>query len=145
MGSLGVSGIKRAQIKEVLQRIEKTGHVETAYRVLQLIRWIFEYAIVEEICEHSPCLGLSKTLSALRRSPLLFVRPGEHRKADWSEFDLDGAHPQWRIPAARMKMREQHLVPLAKQAVAILRELQPLTGPTGLVVSWTAKPCPADE
>jgi integrase len=63
----------------------------------------------------------------------LFVRPGELRKADWSEFDLDGAHPQWRIPAARMKLREQHIVPLAKQAVAILRELQPLTGPTGLV------------
>jgi integrase len=63
----------------------------------------------------------------------LFVRPGELRKADRSEFDLDGAHPQWRIPAARMKMREQHIVPLAKQIVAILRELQPLTGPTGLV------------
>jgi integrase len=56
----------------------------------------------------------------------LFVRPGELRKADWSEFDLDGAHPQWRIPASRMNMREQHIVPLAKQAVAILRELQPL-------------------
>lgn len=167
VGSLGVSGIKRAQIKEVLQRIEKTGHVETAYRVLQLIRSIFDFAIAEEICEHSPCLGLSKTLSArptrhhatitdpkqvgellraidgyggtfpvacaLRLAPLLFVRPGELRKADWSEFDLDGTHPQWRIPAARMKMREQHIVPLAKQAVAILRELQPLTGPTGLV------------
>lgn len=55
IGSLGVSGIKRAQIKEVLQRIEKTRHIETAYRVLQLISSIFEFAVAEEICEHSPC------------------------------------------------------------------------------------------
>jgi len=54
------------------------------------------------------------------------VRPGELRKAEWKEFDLD--HHEWRIPAARMKMREQHIVPLAKQAVAILRDLQPITG-----------------
>lgn len=63
---------------------------------------------------------------ALRLAPLLFVRPGELRKAEWSEFNLDAA--EWRIPAARMKMREQHIVPLSTQAVAILRELHPLTG-----------------
>lgn len=63
---------------------------------------------------------------ALRLAPLVFVRPSELRKATWSEFDLDGA--MWSIPAGRMKMREKHLVPLSRQAVAILRELQPLTG-----------------
>jgi hypothetical protein len=47
-----------------LHRIEETGHIETAYRVLQLISSIFEYAVAEEICEHSRCQGLSKTLSA---------------------------------------------------------------------------------
>lgn len=63
---------------------------------------------------------------ALKFAPLVFVRPGELRKAEWSEFDLDKA--EWRIPAERMKMREVHIVPLSAQAVAILRGLQPLTG-----------------
>jgi len=66
------------------------------------------------------------TALALKLAPLVFVRPGELRAAAWSEFDLDGA--EWRIPAARMKMGEQHIVPLASQALAILRELYPLTG-----------------
>ena len=63
---------------------------------------------------------------ALKLAPLVFVRPGELRGAEWCEFDLEGA--EWRIPAARLKMREQHIVPLSRQAVAILRELQILTG-----------------
>lgn len=63
---------------------------------------------------------------ALRVAPLLFVRPGELRKAEWSEFDLEGA--EWRIPAARMKAREQHIVPLSTQALAIFQELHALTG-----------------
>ncbi|MEO9078676.1 MAG: integrase arm-type DNA-binding domain-containing protein [Rhodanobacter sp.] len=63
---------------------------------------------------------------ALKLAPLVFVRPGELRKAEWSEFDLAAA--VWRIPAGKMKMREEHIVPLPVQAVAILRELQPLTG-----------------
>jgi integrase len=70
--------------------------------------------------------GSLVTKCALRLAPLVFVRPGELRKAEWSEIDLDVA--QWRIPAARMKMREEHIVPLAPQAVAILHELHPLTG-----------------
>ena len=70
--------------------------------------------------------GSLVTKCALRLAPLLFVRPGELRHAEWAEFDLDAA--QWNIPAEKMKMREPHLVPLAPQAVAILRELQPLTG-----------------
>ena len=63
---------------------------------------------------------------ALKLAPLVFVRPGELRQAEWAEFDLDAA--EWNIPAAKMKMREPHLVPLSTQAVAILRELHPLTG-----------------
>jgi integrase len=70
--------------------------------------------------------GSPVTKCALQLAPLVFVRPGELRKAEWSEIDLDGA--QWRIPAARMKMREEHIVPLAPQAVEILRELHALTG-----------------
>jgi len=63
---------------------------------------------------------------ALRLAPLLFVRPGELRHAEWSEVDLDKA--QWNIPAEKMKMRLPHLVPLCHQAIAILREIHPLTG-----------------
>ena len=70
--------------------------------------------------------GSFVTMSALRLAPMLFVRPGELRHAEWSEIDFDKA--EWRIPAAKMKMREQHIVPLCRQAVAILRELHPLTG-----------------
>lgn len=56
---------------------------------------------------------------------LTFVRPGELRLAKWSEFDLDAAEPIWRVPQERMKSRESdHLVPLATQTVALLRELK---------------------
>lgn len=70
--------------------------------------------------------GQPATDYALKLLPLTFVRPGELRGAEWSEFDLDRA--EWRIPGARMKMREQHIVPLSSQAVTLLRELHPLTG-----------------
>jgi integrase len=70
--------------------------------------------------------GQHVTRCALRLAPLLFVRPGELRAMEWAELDLDAA--EWRIPAHRMKMREAHVVPLALQAMVILRELQPLTG-----------------
>lgn len=63
---------------------------------------------------------------ALQFAPLVFVRPGELRHAEWSEIDLDGA--TWELPAEKMKMRLPHVVPLSRPAVAILRELYPLTG-----------------
>jgi integrase len=65
------------------------------------------------------------TRFALKFAPLVFVRPGELRKAEWKEFDLD--KKEWRIAAERMKMREQHIVPLSTQALLIIKELQPLT------------------
>ncbi len=72
--------------------------------------------------------GQATTRAALRLAPLVFVRPGELRGAEWSEFDLDTQEPLWRIPASRMKMREIHLVPLSRQAAEILRDLRGLTG-----------------
>jgi integrase len=79
----------------------------------------------------------SKVVScALRLAPLVFVRPGELRGAEWAEIDLDGA--EWRIPGARMKLGIDHIVPLSVQAVAILREIQPLTG-TGRFVFPSAR------
>ena len=72
--------------------------------------------------------GQPATGYALKLLPYCFVRPGELRLAEWGEFELEGKEPQWRIPAGRMKMREQHIVPLARQVVALLKELQPITG-----------------
>ena len=66
---------------------------------------------------------------ALRLQALTFVRPRELREATWPEIDFKAA--EWRIPPARMKMRQQHIVPLSRQAIAILRELHSLTGPDG--------------
>lgn len=70
--------------------------------------------------------GYFVTKCALRIAPMVFVRPGELRKAEWAEIDLDKA--EWNIPAERMKMREPHLVPLSTQTVEILRELHAFTG-----------------
>lgn len=167
IGKQSIREVKRPDVRDVLRRIESTGRVETAHRVLQLCNAVFEYANHDEIADHNPCGGLQEILPpvqerhhasitepkrvgellraidgftgtlpvgcALRLAPLLFVRPGELRKAHWSEFELDAEEPTWRIPAARMKMREQHLVPLSRQAVAILQDLRPLTGPDGYV------------
>ncbi len=70
--------------------------------------------------------GSFEVASALKLAPLVFVRPGELRGAEWSEIDFDAA--MWVIPGGRMKGGEDHMVPLSKQAVAILREIEPLTG-----------------
>lgn len=70
--------------------------------------------------------GSPVTKCALRLAPMVFVRPGELRRAEWPEINLEKS--EWRIPAARMKMREQHIVPLSSQAVEVLGELHPLTG-----------------
>ncbi|GAB2663041.1 tyrosine-type recombinase/integrase [Arenimonas aestuarii] len=66
------------------------------------------------------------TRCALQFVALTFARPGEVRGAEWAEIDLDRA--EWLIPAERMKMKREHVVPLSAQAVAVLRELEPLTG-----------------
>ncbi|MDQ6955202.1 MAG: site-specific integrase [Mariprofundaceae bacterium] len=63
---------------------------------------------------------------ALKLSPLVFVRPGELRQAEWHEVDFDKS--EWRIPASKMKMKAVHVVPLSKQSIDILKEVQALTG-----------------
>lgn len=70
--------------------------------------------------------GHFPTRCALQLAPMFFVRPGELRQAEWAEMDLDAA--EWNLPAHKMKTRQPHIVPLATQAVAILRALYPLTG-----------------
>ena len=63
---------------------------------------------------------------ALKFAPLVFVRPGELRHAEWSEIDFENA--EWNIPAGKMKMKEPHLIPLSQQAIEILKEIKNLTG-----------------
>jgi len=70
--------------------------------------------------------GSFVVLSALKLAPFVFVRPGELRKAEWKEIDFDQSG--WTIPAEKMKMRRPHIVPLSRQAIEILKALEPLTG-----------------
>src|SRR5262249_37167247 len=70
--------------------------------------------------------GQVTTMAALKLAAILFVRPGELRRAEWTEFDLDAA--EWKIPAVKTKMRRIHRVPLPHQALVILRDLHSVTG-----------------
>ena len=70
--------------------------------------------------------GLVSVRYVLKLIPYFFVRSSELTKAEWAEFDLDKA--EWRIPAERMKMRQMHIVPIARQPLAILRELHAFSG-----------------
>lgn len=103
-------------LKGALAAIQKTHHaaITEPKRVGELMRAISSYK------------GHVYATAALKLSPLVFVRPGELRSAEWAEFDLDAA--EWRIPGRKMKMRLDHIVPLSTQAVDILRALQPISG-----------------
>lgn len=83
-------------------------------RAGELLRSIYAYS------------GHPYTVAALKLSPLVFVRPGELRAAEWVEIDLEAA--EWRIPGSKMKMKADHLVPLSTQAVEVLRGVHELTG-----------------
>lgn len=105
-----------ADLRGALPPVKETHHasITDPKRIGDLLRAIDGY-------DGSPI-----TRAGLQLAALLFVRPGELRKAEWAEIDMDKC--EWRIPAARMKMREVHIVPLALQAVVILKELEKLTG-----------------
>ena len=88
--------------------------------------------------------GRGLTIYALKLLPHLFCRPGELRSAEWSEFDLEKA--VWSVPAGRMKMRRPHHIPLSRQAVEILKEVQKITHRTeGLVFPGIATGRPLSE
>lgn len=82
--------------------------------------------------------GAPVTRLALLLMPHVFVRPGELRKAEWTEIDFDAAI--WRIPAQRMKKRREHVVPLSTQSVAILRDIHKLTGAGRMVFPAQGNP-----
>lgn len=103
-------------LKDALAPVPRTNYAALTEpkEVGALMRAIFDYN------------GSPAAAAALKLAPLLFVRPGELRAAEWREIDLDVA--EWRIPATKMKMKIEHLVPLATQAVEILRKLHHVTG-----------------
>lgn len=103
-------------LRGALVSVDKTNYaaITDPKQVGQLMRSIRAYE------------GHPTVRAALQLSPLVFVRPGELRAAEWSEMDLDAG--EWRIPGSRMKMKVEHLVPLSSQAVRILREVQPISG-----------------
>lgn len=158
LGEKPISEIKAPDLLTCLRRIEERGAVDTAHRALQNCGQVFRYAIATGRAEHDISADLKGALPpaksgnfaaitdpakvgallramdavnagfvvkcALRLAPLVFVRPGELRTAQWADIDLDGA--EWRYFVTKTKT--SHSVPLAIQAVAILRELHPLTG-----------------
>ncbi len=95
--------------------------------------------------------GTPEVQLALKLSPLVFVRPGELRHAEWPQFELDGQMPAWRYFVGKTRVR--HIVPLSQQAVAILRELRKITGkaPTAMNVphyvfpNWRTRHRPMSE
>jgi integrase len=82
--------------------------------------------------------GYSVTRYALQFITMVFVRPGELRSAEWKDIDLDKSI--WRIPAAKMKMDEEHIVPLSKQAIDLLKQVHQLTGQYDLVFPGSHNP-----
>jgi integrase len=97
--------------------VPKTKHlaaITTPKEAGELLRSVEDYS------------GQMITRLALRMTPHVFVRPGELRRAEWAEIDFD--RKVWSIPAEKMKMRWPHKVPLSRQVLTILQELQPLTG-----------------
>jgi integrase len=107
-----------ADLRGALAPVVVTNHaaITDPKRIGELLRAIGTYS------------GQPATVAALKLAPLVFVRPGELRGAEWTEFQLTGENPQWRIPAARMKAGREHIVPLATQAVAVLRDMQSISG-----------------
>nr|WP_285300314.1 integrase arm-type DNA-binding domain-containing protein [Burkholderia glumae] len=158
LGKRPIAEIDAPEILVVLKRVDGRGARFTAHRIRSEISRVFRYGIKEWHCKADPArdlvdaippaqtthfasitepekvgemlrafdgfTGTFPVLCALKLAPMLFVRPGELRKAEWAQFDLDKG--EWRYFVNKTKT--DHLVPLAAQAVTILRELHALTG-----------------
>ena len=158
IGGKPVAAVSPSQLLAVVRRVEQRGALEPAHRALRNCGQIFRYAVATGRANNDPAGVLKGALPpvkrghfaaltdpkkvgpllrvldgyegslivrcALRLAPLVFVRPGELRRAEWSDIDLEAA--EWRFTVT--KTDTQHLVPLSRQALEILRELYPLTG-----------------
>ena len=152
--------ITTKEVKSLLLDLEGQGKGETAHRVQQRLRSVFQYAIMQEWTDRNPASDLHKLLNpvkkqqmkalplkefpsylqrldednlelhlvtraALKLIVMLFVRTRELIEAKWEEIDLESE--TWRIPAERMKLRVEHLVPLPNQALILLQDLHKIT------------------
>jgi len=158
IGAMPINAVTAPDLLACLRRIEENKVYETAHRVRSLSGRIFRYAIatgradrdvaadlkgalIPHKTKHYPAITIPAEVGALLRAinghesqpviqlalrlaPYVFVRPGELRTAEWSEIDGD----MWRIPAEKMKMDRAHIVPLARQAKAIIDELRQWSG-----------------
>ncbi|SET68158.1 Integrase [Nitrosospira multiformis] len=158
IGSKPIADITPPQLLAVIRRTESRGALDTAHRVKQNCGQVFRYAVATGRAERDPSQDLKDAIPstkknhfasitdpvqvgellraiegfrgtfivqcALRLAPMFFVRPGELRRAEWKDFDFDKA--EWRYFVTKTKT--EHSVPLATQAVTVLRELQALTG-----------------
>jgi len=158
IGHRPISEIAAPELLSVLRRIESRGALETAFRARVYSGLVFRYALHTGRADRDPASDLRGALppkknghfaaatnpeelgdllraldgykgspvvrAALLLAPMVFVRPGELRSAKWADIDLDAAEWRFTVP----KTKTPHIVPLAAQAVAILRDLQPLTG-----------------
>jgi integrase len=163
IGGKPIAEIAAPEILAVLRRIEGRGTIDTAHRVGQACGQVFRYAVATGRAQRDPTGDLRGALPAVKQehfaaitepaqvgellraiegfkgtfivqcalklAPMLFVRPGELRQARWQQFDLEKG--EWKYLATKTKT--EHLVPLATQAVAVLRELHALTGHTAFV------------
>ena len=170
LGNAPVRTIDAPKLLAALRRIESRGAVETAHRALQNCGQIFRYAIATGRAERDISADLKGALPpvkgghfaaitepkqvaellraidgyqgtltvqcALKLAPLFFVRPGELRQAEWAHFDLEAA--EWRYTVT--KTDTAHIVPLATQAIELLRELHALTGHGRYVFSSARTP-----
>lgn len=157
IGGLPIGEVTAPVLLSALRKPEAAGKAETAHRARSLAGQVFRYGIATGRAQRNPAADLVGALetpkaehfasvtepseigpllralygyegtpivaAALKLGPLVFVRPGELRHARWADIDLDAA--EWRFTAS--KTGTAHVVPLSQQAVAILRELQPLT------------------
>jgi integrase len=171
LGSRPINSIRPSDILETMKRIQARGSLDSMHRVLGYIGKVFRMAMVAELVDRDPTIGIADALerpverhfaaitepakvgallraiyayegqavicAALKFMPLVFQRPHMIRGAEWTDIDLDAA--EWRIPAGKMKMENDHIVPLARQAVEILRGLKPITG-NGHYVFASLKP-----
>jgi integrase len=158
LGHRPVAEITALEILDCIRRIEALNKLETAHRTLQAIGQVIRYAIVNGLAQSDPTFALRGALppasprhmaaptnpekvgeilrvleafqgspvvaAAIRLLPLLFCRPGELITMRWADVDLEAGEWRYTVP----KTKTEHLVPLSRQAVAILRDLYPLTG-----------------
>ena len=173
IGHLQITDITPKAIKDILLGIESEGKAETAHRIHQRVRSVFQYAVMQEWADRNPAADLHNLLAPVMKEPMkalplnelpvylqrlgsdnrelhvvtraalklmviLFVRTRELIEAKWDELDLENAI--WRIPAERMKLRVEHLVPLPKQALAIFNELKNYRGESEYVFPGDRNP-----